>query len=186
VSRSERYNARDLTYSAEHRLALPALYRRIGHRADACDRDWTEFCHYCWQPLGIFEEVRDRGQDLLDKGVGVTVQLAKRAILPAGLIAWRTHRPAEVQARMDQIQKELRALEAQYPITGFTVRELYPQRGRLEPISPEEHWRRVAQLHAEHEIRCPRVPLLERRWLDGMRSRSLVQPELWSPLELTG
>lgn len=186
MSRSERYNARDLTYSAAHRLALPRLYGRIGHRADTCDRDWTEYCHYCKQTLGLNEEVRDRGQDLSDKGVTVTISLASRARVPAGLIAWRTDRPPEVQKRMDELHKELRALEAQYPITGFTVRGLWPERDRFEEITPGEHWRRVALLHAEHEVRCPRVPLLIRRRLNTMRAQSLPQAELFGPLDDTG
>ena len=186
MSRSERYNARDLTYSAAHRVALRELYERIGHRADACDRDWTEYCHFCWEPLAIYEEVRDRGQDLSDKQTGVTVRLATRAHLPAALIAWRTGRPDEVQARMDELHKELRALEARYPITGFTVRKLRPGRGEFESLAPPEHWHRIALLHAEHEIRCTRVPLLERRRLSAARTRALRQGELWSPLEDAG
>lgn len=183
MSRSERYNARDLTYSAAHRTALPQLYRRIGHRADACDRDWTEYCHFCWEPLGIFEEVRDRGQDLADKSTGVTERLAKRAALPAGLIAWRTDRPADVQTEIDQLQAQLRALEALHPITQITVRPLYPDRGNFEPLPPREHWRRVAQLHAGHEIRCHRVPLLERWRLNELRMKVQRQAELWSPIQ---
>lgn len=179
MPRSERYNARDLTYSAAHRLALPKMYARIGHRADACDRDWTEYCHYCWDPLGIYEEVRDRGQDLADKQTGVTVRLGAKALVPAGLIAWRTSRPDEVQARMDQLHRELRALEAAYPITGFTVRELWPARGSFEEIAPAEHWRRIAVLHAEHEAYCQRVPRLERQRLSRMRANALPQSELF-------
>lgn len=180
MPRSELYHGRDLTYSGAHRLALPQLYGRIGHRADACDRDWTEYCHYCWTPLGIYEEVRDRGQDLADKQTGVTVRLATRAALPAGLIAWRTARPPEVQARIDALHKELKRLESLYPITGITVRELWPQRGDFEPITPEEHWRRVALLHAEHEASCPKVPELERQRLQRARARSQVQADLFA------
>src|SRR5260221_12499220 len=112
MSRSERYNARDLTYSAEHRLALPRLYDRIGHRADAADRDWTEFCHFCWEPLSISEEVRDRGQHVADKQTGVTVRLPTLASLPPCRRAWRTHSPSEIQPEMDRRHPELRAREA--------------------------------------------------------------------------
>ena len=183
MARSERYHARDLTYSTAHRTALPEQYGRIGHRADACDRDWTEYCHFCWKPLGIFEEVRDRGQDLADKQVAVTVRLAAMASLPAGLIAWRTGRPPEVQARMDALHEELKHLEALHPITGFTIRELWPVRGRFEVMPPEEHWRRVALLHVEHEVRCPRADSLTRERLSSTRQAHLRQGELWSPLD---
>lgn len=179
MSRSERYHARDLTYSAAHRQALPELYQRIGHRADTCDRDWTEYCHYCWEPLGIFEEVRDRGQDLADKQTGVTVRLAERAGIPAGFIAWRTSRPPEVQTQIDQLHAEIRKLEADYPITGFTTRTLRPERGRFEEVSPAEHWRRIMLLHAEHWTNCYKIPRLERWRLVALRARAQRQTELW-------
>lgn len=179
MSRSERYNARDLTYSAAHRHALPELYQRNGHRAAAADRDWTEFCHYCWEPLGIFEEVRDRGQDLADKQTGVTARLAERAGLPAGLIAWRNERPPEVQAQINRLHAELRELEGAYPITGFTARALRPERGRFEEVTPKEHWRRIMLLHAEHWARCYKVPRLERWRLSMLRARAQRQTELW-------
>lgn len=182
MSRSERYNARDLTYSAEHRRALPRLYQRIGHRADACDRDWTEYCHFCWEPLGIFEEVRDRGQDLADKSTGVTERLAMRARLTAGLIAWQCDRPADIQAEIDRLHARLRQLEAMHPISGFVVRPLYPQRGPFEHITVAEHWRRIAQMHAAHESSCARVPRLERWRLAALRAKAQRQGELWADL----
>ena len=163
MSRSERYNARDLTYSAAHRAALPALYGRIGHRADACDRDWTEYCHFCQVPLLIGEEVRDRGQNLADKSWRVTGRLAQMAGLPAWLIAWRTDRPPDVQAQMDRLAAQLRRLEAAWPITGFTDRVLCPRPGPFQDFTPRQHWRRIALLHASHEAACPAVPTLERR-----------------------
>ena len=176
---SERYHARDLTYSAEHRRALPAQYERIGHRADVCDRDWTEYCHFCKEPLGINEEVRDRGQDLADKATTVTRRLAARARLPAKLIAWRTGRPEEVQQEMDALHARLKELEAAWPITGITERRLYPVLGEFERITPTEHWRRIALLHAEHERQCTRVPHLERLRLVRTRARRILQSELF-------
>ena len=62
----------DLTYSIWHMEQFPSAYERIQHRFVQADRDFTEFCHYCSDPLAIIETVRDIGQDLLDKSVTVT------------------------------------------------------------------------------------------------------------------
>lgn len=183
MSRSERYNARDLTYSAAHRSALPQLYARIGHRADAADRDWTEYCHFCKKPLAIYEEVRDRGQDLTDKATTVTRWLARMAGIPASLVAWRTARPPEVQREIDELNKRVRELEGKYPITGFTVRPLYPEPGPLEALEPGEHWRRIALVHAEHEAGCHAVPRLERARLKRLRDASKREQTLWDASE---
>ena len=94
MSQHRRYGE-DYAYSEAHRKELPLLYSRIGHRLDLCDRDWTEFCHWCKEPLGIYELVRDVGQDLNDKATTVTRRLAKLATRPAFLAAWRVERPAE-------------------------------------------------------------------------------------------
>lgn len=171
MSRSELYHGRDLTYSGAHRSELPQLYQRVGHRADAADRDWTEFCHYCREPLAIYEEVRDRGQDIADKNTHTTRRLAELARLPASLVAWRSGRPREVQRELDALHRRAAELERAYPIEGITTRGLWPRLGEFEVIAPEEWWRRIARLHAEHHLACLAVPEVERRRLDKLRGR---------------
>jgi hypothetical protein len=148
----------DLTYGEEHRRALPELYGRIGHRLDMADRDWTEFCHYCKQPLAIMEEVQDRGQDLLDKGISVTRHLAMAARLPGFLFAWRTERPPEVQRQIDALNERLRSLEELYPIIGFRVRELLPPGQPILELTPAQWWEHVRIIHRRHHLDCPRLP----------------------------
>lgn len=151
-----RYPGQDLTYSDDHRDALPFLYRRHGHRLDQADRDWTEFCHFCKEPLAIYEEVRDVGQDLMDKAVTVTRRLAVRAQLRAGVLAWRTDRPADVQHQIDELNREVRRLEALHPITGFRVRNLWPTKARsFIDLEPEEWWQWVLIIHRSHHRFCP-------------------------------
>src|SRR5215471_14217129 len=96
-----RQHGDDYAYGEDHRLVLPKFYRRVGHRLDMADRDWTEFCYYCREPLEIYELVRDRGQNLRDKGVSVTTKLGRRSRLPAKLVAYQVDRPQDVEERID-------------------------------------------------------------------------------------
>lgn len=157
MSRSRKYGE-DLTYAEEHRVALPELYGRIGHRLDVLDRDWTEYCNHCKAPLALYEEVRDVGQDLRDKNTGRTRTLAARATLPAFLLPWRNERPRHVQIEVDRLNQRLRALEREYPIIGFTARPLHLGPGRrFVSLTPEQWWEQVLLLHRKHHERCPRA-----------------------------
>ena len=156
MARRRKYGE-DLTYAEAHRLSLEELYPRIGHRLDMADRDWTEFCHYCKQPLALLEEVRDNGQDLNDKATTVTRKLAQAASVPAWLLAWRTERPLEIQRRIDELHAALRELESRYPIVGFTAKPIAPAPGALARLSPAEWWKFVLSIHRRHHLSCPRA-----------------------------
>lgn len=184
MSRARRYRE-DLSYAEWHRLSFPEMYQRIQHRLVQADRDWTEFCHYCSQPLAIFEEVRDVGQDLLDKATTVTRKLAVEAGLPARLIAWRTERPAEAQSEIDELGRRISELERQWPIVGFKTRLIAPQQERkIDELHPEEwcHW--IAILHREHHHVCksPRAsefPVAFSRLLKAIHEHPLHDGRLW-------
>lgn len=152
MARSRKYGE-DLTYAEWHRSALPKLYGRIGHRLDLANRDWTEYCHYCKKPLALIEEVRDVGQDLLDKGVSVTRNLAR---LAGGMDAWmlgvRIDRPREVDDEIDRLNRQIRQLEAEWPITGFTVRDL--RRRGLTKVSTDEWLEKILITHRQHHLTC--------------------------------
>jgi hypothetical protein len=153
--RHKRYVGIDETYGYWHREELPRLYRRAGHRLYAADRDWTEFCFYCKNALGLIEEVRFVGQDLLDKGVTVTRQMARSSGLPAWLLAWETNRPPDVQRMIDGLNRQVRELAEQYPITGFRVRILNPHESRhIERLSPAKWAETLLILHRAHHLRC--------------------------------
>lgn len=154
MARSRLYGE-DLTYGEWHRHALPEKYGRIGHRIDMANRDWTEFCHYCKVPLAIIEEVRDVGQDLLDKGVSVTRSLATRAQLPAWLMAWRSERPPEVDREIEALNGRIRELEAQYPITGFTIRDLRQPGRQLVRLGTDQWLEHLLLVHRQHHADCP-------------------------------
>ena len=153
MSRRRKYGE-DLTYGEEHRVRLPELYGRLGHRIDLADRDWTEFCHWCKEPLGIYEEVRDVGQDMNDKATTVTRNLARRADVPAFLFGWRVERPAEVDAEIRQLNSRIRELEASYPIVSFRAKQIVPIRGSLVSMTPGEWWEGIYALHRAHHRSC--------------------------------
>jgi len=157
MARHRKYGE-DLTYSEEHRLALPELYGRIGHRLDMADRDLTEFCHFCKDPLLLVELVRDVGQDLRDKAVTVTRKLAQRAGLDAYLVAWKTERPPEVQREIDALNERIRELESLHPITEITVRHISPIASpQLLRMTPKEWWNWLLIVHRDHHGRCARA-----------------------------
>jgi hypothetical protein len=149
-----RYFGTSHVYGEQHRYWLPELYPRTGHRHDMCDRDWTEFCHYCKTPLALFEEERDMGRDLDDKGTSVLRGVAGRAGLPAVLFAWKVDRPVEVDNQIRELNSELLELERRYPIVGFRARRLLPTRSPLLTMSPLEWWRDIAVLHVGHHQQC--------------------------------
>lgn len=156
MARSRKYGE-DLTYGEWHRHALVELYGRIGHRIDMADRDWTEYCHYCKAPLALIEEVRDRGQDLLDKGVSVTRGLAGLANIQAYLMAWRNERPKSIDQEINQLHNRIRELEARWPITGFTVRNLRRRISSLERLTTEEWMEHLLLIHRQHHLICTRA-----------------------------
>lgn len=156
MSRTRRYGE-DLTYAEWHRNALPDLYGRVGHRIDMADRDWTEFCHYCKEPLLLIEEVRDRGQNLFEKSTTVTRRLAGRANLPAALMAWRNERPKEVDEEINALHARIRELEAGWPITGIAARFLRMRNSELRRMRPEEWLEWLLIQHRSHHHVCPKA-----------------------------
>jgi hypothetical protein len=169
----------DLTYAETHRNYLPEHYGRIGHRLDMANRDWTEFCHHCKIPLLIVEEVRDKGQDLLDKGVSVTRQLAYMANLPASLLAWRTERPKHVDDEINALNKRIRELEAAYPITGFTRRNLRQRNAKLTEMTTDQWFEYILMQHREHHYICAsstEKPVNVARLLDTKATNPASEP----------
>lgn len=156
MARSRKYGE-DLTYGEWHRHALPERYGRIGHRIDMADRDWTEYCHYCKTPLALIEEVRDRGQDLLDKGVSVTRNLASLANVPGFLLAWRCERPTGVDREINELHARIRQLEAEWPIIEFTIRNLRIRESKLHRVTVNDWLENLLIIHREHHMECARA-----------------------------
>jgi hypothetical protein len=189
MARSRRYGE-DLTYAEWHRHALPAQYGRIGHRIDMADRDWTEYCHYCKTPLALIEEVRDRGRDLCDKGISVTRNLAAAARLDSAyLLAWRSERPAEVDREIEQLHGRIRELESQWPIVGFTIRDLLKPGCLLQRVTVNDWLERLLILHREHHQTCSRArewPVATEKLLAAKAAHPLYELHLFDVLGSLG
>lgn len=153
MARTRRFRE-DLTYAETHRNYLPELYCRIGHRIDQADRDWTEYCHWCKEPLVIVEEVRDVGQDLNDKATTVTRKLAKRASTDAYLMGWHVNRPPDVQAEIERLGRRISELEQAYPIDRIKAKKLWPERTSLVEFTLDEWFKQVYLWHRNHHRFC--------------------------------
>jgi hypothetical protein len=154
-----RHPGDDQTYARAHVEEVIRQFPRIGHHIDALDRDLTEYCHFCKEPLELDELVRDVGQPLGSKPVTLTRRVAQRAVIPAKLIAWRVARPPEVDAFIDKLNEQVRSLEARYPITQITVRDLVNGTGqrvsaKWHSMAPEEWWLNRLALHRSHHAVC--------------------------------
>jgi hypothetical protein len=180
MSRLRKYGE-DLTYGEEHRHRLPQLYKRIGHRIDMADRDWTEFCHWCKEPLGIYEEIRDVGQNINEKATTVTRRLANMAGIPAFLFAWRVDRPAEVQREIERLNSRVRELESSYPILGFQAKQLSPVRGQVIRMTTEEWWQDILALHRDHHRVCSKANQCEKPVKAEALEECVNGSELWTP-----
>lgn len=185
MARSRRF-LDDVVYSEEHRHWLPELYVRIGHRIDVADRDWTEFCHHCKEPLAIIEQVRDVGQDITDKATTVTRKLAERADVPAFLMAWTVERPPEVQAEIDALAARVMALQTAYPIIRFRVLQIHPpgSRRQAQIVEPRDYWRHVLLLHRDHHRLCSRAAVNGEIPVDGQRlDDAKGKSRIWLPIQ---
>jgi len=182
MARARKYGE-DLTYSEWHRNALPLLYIRTGHRLAMANRDDTEFCHFCYDPIGIVEEVVDRGQDLSDKCTTITERLAKRANIPALFVAPRFDRPAEVQARINELNVEIRRLEGLHPITSFRMKRIWPHPSKFERLAPEDFAAEIHLLHRDHHQHCSKAqrshPVYKEAAINAARAKSYV----WVPMQ---
>jgi len=159
VTRPQKYLI-DPTYGLLHRHELPQLWRRRGHRFDMVDRDWTEYCHHCREPLALFEELRDNGYDLTDKATTVTERLASKSTpMQAVLFAWRVERPPEVQADIDRLSRQLLQLYKSAPgrLVSVRAQRLTPERGPIVSLEPNQWWEWVAATHADHHRRCDKA-----------------------------
>lgn len=156
MARSRKYRE-DLTFAEWHRERLRQLYKRIGHRLDMADRDWTEFCHHCKIPLAIMEEVVDRGRNLNEKATTVTRNLARMAEVEAYLIAPRTERPPEIQDQINRLQEMITELESRHPIVEFHIKELYPEHTDLRSLTPDEAAEFFLLLHRRHHETCEKA-----------------------------
>lgn len=174
----------DHVYGEWHRVELPTLYDRVGHRRDLADRDWTEFCFYGKEPLALYETVYNYGQDLLDKATTYTRLQAERMDIPAYLVAYRTERPPAADREIEELSRHAWDVASRYPIVEFVVRSVNPSKPRLVHLSPGEWADELRMLHQRHYETCPRAGRMADRnpgVLEETNGHPLHQPRLFLP-----
>jgi hypothetical protein len=139
MSRYERYNTRDLTFSRWHRYAL-------ADNVTAIDVDLLEYCQRCRAPLCGIEAARDVGQR--DKPTTVLAALAAAAGIP-GLCVLYTPGPPCL------CDEDYRVPGCRHGISGFRVRQVRPGAGPFERWQPWELAAYLAYVHdSSHELGC--------------------------------
>lgn len=191
-----RLYAPDLVYPEAHRVMLPRRYPEIGDWCDAIDVDLVENCHFCRKPLEHHELMHDRGQGLNQKGTSMLFCLGRDSRVASKLVAYCVTRPPEVEARMNELWRELIGLQTQFPIEGFTIRPIFPLSLYGAPrefkLTPGEWWNWVMLIHADHWRQCP--PALRHHqeqpfipeWVDRVRAQHQLGGTLFSSHEVTG
>jgi len=151
------------------------------------DRDFTEFCHFCKEPLLICELVRDVGQNLYDKATTVTRRLAARSGVHAYLLGYEVHRSWSIQREIDDLNQRVIELEQRTPPTAFRVRSLYPICGELRTVSPNEWAQWLLLSHRRHHATCRRAtlfPVHRERFLKAQYKHPMHVPSLFDGILL--
>lgn len=177
----KRSRGEDLAYAEWHRLRFPEQYRRLQHRFASADRDWTEFCHFCRQPLAIIEEMVLGPKDPADKCCTVTRKLAQMAGIRGYLLGISIPRPPQIIERIDELWSELLEIYRDYPPNGFIARELHPDPGPLRELTPEQWAEVIAILHRDHHSGCRLARISELPPVNITRlSRAKQKNRAWS------
>jgi hypothetical protein len=132
MSGEERTGKRDLTYSKWHRRATMSAYigRWRAENVSMIDIDCCEYCWACGEPLALVETQRSNSGP---KEARVTSSLAVLAGIDAYSVSYRA---------TDDV------------ITGFSVRQLVPQRTEPVDVTPEHYARWLWTLREAHRISC--------------------------------
>jgi hypothetical protein len=146
------------------------------------DRDWTEFCHWCREPLALYESRFDDGRVLDEKNVTVTKRTATLVGIPAFVFFELIPRPQEVEDEIKRLSRRMLEIAAAYPPTRFRARQIWPERGREVVLTPKE-WadEGILMVHRAHHATCPEAQGRELPvgWDALMDVR--VESRLWSP-----
>ena len=136
MSRYERYETRDLTFSRWHRYAL-------NDRVTAIDLDMVEYCRRCRMPLALIETARDVGQGR--KTTAVMNEVARLLNVVAWCVLYTpTDKPCRCNGRF-------RIDGCVHGISVMRVRQAYPNDDRFQPWRPAEFAAHLTLLHDNHE-----------------------------------
>jgi hypothetical protein len=136
MSRYERYETRDLTFSRWHRYALT-------DRVTAIDLDMIEYCRRCRMPLALIETARDIGQPR--KPAPVMREVARLLNVVAWTVLYTpTAEPCRCNGRF-RIDGCVHGIEA------MRIQQVHPTDVPFEDWQPGEFGARLTLLHDNHE-----------------------------------
>ncbi|RLC87699.1 MAG: hypothetical protein DRJ03_05335 [Chloroflexi bacterium] len=123
-------------------LTYSSWHRTLHPSLHYIDLDAVEYCARCKEPLALLELAQDVGQT--SKTTTVLRKLARRSNLPAYLVFWKKEGDS---------------------ISQFRIRQVWPNWGEEQTMSPEEYEGWLLSLRSGH--RCPLAS--SGRWHDDDR-----------------
>lgn len=146
MSRHERYETRDRTYSNWHRYAC-------SDEAFMIDVDGLESCddRRCRLPLLLVETARDVGQSV--KPATALVGLAKAANIPAVILLWTPSELWVPDPPHCECQRTKRAIDGcDHGIGGFRARHIAPEDKPWVKVDAAAIARWINSIHAAHRV----------------------------------
>jgi len=142
VSRHERWEARDRTYSSWHRYACADYSTMI-------DVDGLDYCQRCRMPLLLVEAARDCGQD---KPTIVLEKLAASANVTAWCVLWTPAADWNPEPPHCECQRQRRVVPGcGHGIESMRIRRVYPNKGSYQKVMPLDVARWIDRVHENHE-----------------------------------
>lgn len=146
MSRHERYETRDRTYSNWHRYAC-------SDDAFMIDVDGLESCsdRRCRRPLLLVETARDVGQAV--KPATALVGLAKAANIPAVILLWKPSEKWIPDPPHCECQRNRRAVaDCDHGVAGFRARHIAPEDKPWARVDAPAIARWINSIHNAHRV----------------------------------
>ena len=142
MSRHERWESRDRTYSNWHRYACADSSAMI-------DVDGLDYCQRCRMPLLLVEAARDCGQQ---KPTIVLEKLAAAANVMAVCVLWTPSAAwSALPPHCDCQRLRHSRTDCDHGIASFRARRVYPNPSGWMPWTPAECAAWIDRIHQNHE-----------------------------------
>lgn len=142
MSRHERWEGRDRTYSNWHRYACADYSTMI-------DVDGLDYCQRCRMPLLLVEAARDCGQQ---KPTIVLEKLAAAANVTAWCVLWTPSSAWTPEPPHCDCQRSRRkAADCDHGVAAMRIRRVYPNPSGYIQVKPAEVAAWIDRIHDSHE-----------------------------------
>lgn len=142
MSRHERWESRDRTYSIWHRYACADYSVMI-------DVDGLDYCQRCRMPLLLVEAARDCGQE---KPTIVLEKLAAAANVTAWCVLWSPSAEWNPVPPHCECQRTRRKVPGcGHGIKSMRIRRVYPNASGYVQVTPQDVGGWIDRIHESHE-----------------------------------